>query len=71
MAKILRLPQVEEKTGRGQSWIYDAVAKGRFPKPVRLGDGARAVGWLEHEIERWIEGRVAARDAERDGITAT
>jgi len=59
--RVLRLPAVEERTGLGRSWIYDAVATGRFPRPIAIGK--RASGWLEHEIEAWVDERVAERDA--------
>ena len=35
--------------------------RGLFPKRVRLGPNR--VGWLLSEIQAWIEGRKAARDA--------
>jgi prophage regulatory protein len=54
--RILRLPQVKERTGMSRSFIYAAVG---FPTPVRLGD--RAVGWLESEISVWIESRKTMR----------
>ena len=53
---ILRLPQVKIKVGLSRSSIYSAVADKRFPKPVRLG--ARAVGWLESEIDEWVNTQV-------------
>jgi prophage regulatory protein len=28
------------------------VTEGKFPRPVSLG--ARAVGWIETEVEEWI-----------------
>lgn len=59
--RILRRPQVEEKTGLGRSFIYSEMAAGRFPKAVALGP--KAVGWLENEIDDWIARRVAERDA--------
>jgi prophage regulatory protein len=43
--KILRRAEVEQATGLPRSTIYDAMAKGTFPRPIRLGD--RSVGWLE------------------------
>jgi prophage regulatory protein len=54
---ILRLPAVKTRTGLSRSTIYLRVAEGRFPKPVSLG--ARAVGWLDAEIEEWLAGRIA------------
>jgi prophage regulatory protein len=50
---ILRLPAVKERTGLSRSTIYQRIAKGRFPKPISLG--ARAVGWVESDIEDWIK----------------
>ena len=58
---ILRRKQVEARVGLRRSTIYQGVADGSFPRPVRLG--ARSVGWLSHEIERWLADRVAAREA--------
>jgi prophage regulatory protein len=50
--KILRLPNVLDRTGLSRSNIYLRVTEGRFPRPVSLG--ARAVGWIETEVEEWI-----------------
>lgn len=58
---ILRRKQVEARVGLRRSTIYQGVADGTFPRPVRLG--ARSVGWLAHEVERWLADRVAARGA--------
>jgi prophage regulatory protein len=49
---ILRLPQVKSRVGLSRSSIYVAISQGKFPRPVRLS--ARAVGWLESEIEAWV-----------------
>jgi prophage regulatory protein len=58
---ILRLPAVRAKTGLCRSAIYQHVADGSFPRPVSLG--ARAVGWIESEIETWISRKIkASRD---------
>jgi prophage regulatory protein len=58
MNRLLRLPDVKALTGLGRSTIYLKMAKGEFPGAVKLGE--RAVGWLESDIERWIQARVAA-----------
>ena len=55
---ILRLPAVKQSTGLSRSTIYQLVADGSFPKPVSLGD--RAVGWLEHEVQEWLQRRIDA-----------
>lgn len=61
MTRILRRPDVETQTGLSRSGIYDLMKAGKFPRPVPLGE--KAVGWIEAEIEAWIEARVAEREA--------
>src|ERR1700722_13849540 len=56
MSVFLRLPSVKSKTGLGRSTIYSLISRGDFPKPIALG--ARAVGFLEHEIDAWVSARV-------------
>ncbi|MFV1976005.1 MAG: helix-turn-helix transcriptional regulator [Candidatus Scalindua sp.] len=53
---ILRLPLVKTRTGLSRSTIYLRIKEGSFPKPVSLG--ARAVGWLESEIDSWLEEQI-------------
>ncbi|MFK7825132.1 MAG: helix-turn-helix transcriptional regulator [Oligoflexales bacterium] len=57
MLKFLRLPEVRSRTGLGRSTIYQLIEKGEFPKQIQLS--WRSVGWLEHEIEEWIECKIA------------
>lgn len=56
--KILRLPSVQELTGKSRSAIYSDVARGVFPVPVRLG--RRAVGWRSQDIDAWLDTREPA-----------
>ena len=55
---ILRLPVVLARTGLSRSTIYLRIAEGTFPKPVNLG--GRAVGWLESEVQDWLQRRIDA-----------
>jgi len=55
---ILRLPAVKSRTGLSRSTIYLRLSRGEFPKPIALGP--RAVGWLENEVQEWLEQRIAA-----------
>ena len=57
-ARVLRLPRVQARTGLARSTIYVRAADGSFPKPVRLG--ARAIGWIESEVDAWIREQIAA-----------
>ncbi|MDP3704946.1 MAG: AlpA family transcriptional regulator [Legionellaceae bacterium] len=54
--KILRLPSVKERTGLSRSSIYLKISQGNFPVPILLG--GRSVGWIEEEINNWIEQRI-------------
>jgi prophage regulatory protein len=58
MQTILRLPAVKARVALSRSTIYARVAAGTFPRPVILGAGARAVGWISAEIDAWLEAQV-------------
>ena len=53
--RILRMPAVIERVGLSRSAIYARMTKGQFPRPLRIG--ARAVGWLEADIDEWLATR--------------
>lgn len=55
---ILRREDVERATGLPRSTIYEKMAKGEFPKSIKIG--ARSVGWLESEIAAWQKSRIDA-----------
>lgn len=50
--RVLRLREVQHRTGRSRSIIYEDMRKGSFPQNIRIG--SRSVGWLESEISAWI-----------------
>ena len=55
--RLIRLKEVQSRVGLGRSTIYRWMAKGNFPKPVRLG--GHAVAWVLADIDQWISQRVA------------
>jgi prophage regulatory protein len=57
---VLRLSQVMFKSGLSRSSIYQQISEGTFPKQFNLGP--RAVGWLESDIQEWINVRIQQRD---------
>ena len=61
--RILRLPDVMDRVGLRKSAIYSRIASGEFPAPIPLG--ARAVGWLETEVDEWLNARIDAARVER------
>ncbi|WP_428660482.1 helix-turn-helix transcriptional regulator [Reyranella sp.] len=60
LGRFLRLKAVVDETGLPPSSIYAEMAKGAFPKPVKLS--ANRVAWLENSIEAWKAERIAERD---------
>lgn len=53
---ILRLPAVKSRTGLSRSTIYLRISEERFPRPISLG--GRAVGWIEAEINDWLNQQI-------------
>lgn len=65
MEQVLRLPQVKAVTGLSRSTIYQRIAEGKFPQPIVLGPRGR--GWLNSDIQSWIQERVeATRQSQRE-----
>lgn len=67
--RVLRLKLVLERLGVSRSTVYDWMNLNStrhdptFPHPIRLSGGSSrygAVGWIESDLCRWIESRIAA-----------
>lgn len=65
---ILRLPVTKERTGLSRSTIYKRIAEGTFPSPISLG--YRAVGWIEAEVDAWVEAQIVNSRASGNGKEA-
>ena len=62
MNKIIkRLNGVKSMVGLSRSTIYALMAAGKFPKSISLDE--RSVGWLESDIDAWIDSRITASNA--------
>lgn len=57
--RLLRLPQVLDKTGLKRPQIYSYMKAGTFPKSVKIGPSS--VAWLESEIDDWINQKLNNR----------
>ncbi|WP_166879071.1 AlpA family transcriptional regulator [Massilia mucilaginosa] len=57
--RIIRLPEVIGKTGLARATLYRMATSGRFPASISLG--GKAIGWVESEIDAWIERGMLAR----------
>lgn len=62
---ILRRKQLEAKIGLSRSAIYAKLRYNPkrpsdydpgFPRPISMG--AKAVGWLSHEVEAWLTAQI-------------
>jgi prophage regulatory protein len=58
---IIGIERVIEKTTLGRSTLYTYMRDRKFPASVRLGD--RHVGWVEAEVDAWLQARINARQA--------
>ncbi|NML62242.1 AlpA family transcriptional regulator [Massilia sp. RP-1-19] len=65
--RVIRLPEVIKKTGLGRTTLYRMSTAGQFPESISLG--GKAMGWIEAEIDKWIEERMRAR--QRTPVAAT
>jgi prophage regulatory protein len=61
-----RLPAVMARVGYGRASIYNMIAAGTFPAPVKLGP--RAVAWRESDLACWIASRSTAQAAEPEHL---
>jgi prophage regulatory protein len=62
-ARILRLPAVKDRTGLATSTIYKLIRAGKFPRHIKITE--RASGWLETDIDAWVESRARKGEAEQ------
>jgi prophage regulatory protein len=61
---MIRMNVVKEMTGLSRSTIYQFIKDGKFPEQIKLGD--RASGWLEAEVDDWLQERIKrSRNMER------
>ncbi|CAM8755257.1 Prophage CP4-57 regulatory protein (AlpA) [Burkholderia pseudomallei] len=70
MMKALRMKDIVDKVGLGQSTLYRMIAAGTFPKPFELVPGRTA--WLEEDIDAWLAekaGKKPAAESPADNIT--
>ena len=58
MNNIIRINDVIKLTSMSNSTICELIKSNDFPRPKRIGK--RAVGWLENDIQDWIDKRPTA-----------
>ena len=54
-AVIMKLPEVLELTKISRTTLYRLMETGEFPRPIKLGQRARA--WRVEEVTNWLDTR--------------
>nr|WP_315425894.1 AlpA family transcriptional regulator [uncultured Albidiferax sp.] len=54
--RLIRLPEVLRLTGMCRSALYDQMARGQFPRSIKIGQ--RAASWSARAVHEWIARRV-------------
>ncbi|KJI54258.1 AlpA family transcriptional regulator [Enterobacter kobei] len=55
---LIRLSEVQRRTGYSKAWIYRLMADKRFPTSIKIG--SRAIAFIESEVDEWINERIEA-----------
>ncbi|EAP9735420.1 helix-turn-helix transcriptional regulator [Salmonella enterica subsp. enterica serovar Glostrup] len=55
-ATLIRLLEVQRRTGYSKAWIYRLMSQGKFPSSVKIG--SRAIAFVESEVDDWINQRI-------------
>ena len=66
---FIKLPAVKERTTLSTSELYRRMEVGTFPQQIRLG--AKAVAWLECEVNCWIEQTIEVGRPVTDSVEAS
>jgi prophage regulatory protein len=61
---LIRLSEVQRRTGYSKAWIYRLMADKRFPTSIKIG--SRAIAFIESEVDEWINERI---EASRNGAS--
>ncbi len=59
---LLRIGPVLARYGGARPTLYEHMAEGLFPRPVKLGP--KFVAWPEHEVSAIIAARIAGKPLE-------
>ncbi|EPR1089491.1 TPA: helix-turn-helix transcriptional regulator [Serratia marcescens] len=54
---LIRLSEVQRRTGYSKAWLYRLMSQGKFPTSVKIG--TRSIAFVESEIDEWIGQRIA------------
>jgi len=58
--KLIRLPEVINRTGLSRSSIYQLMRTGDFPENIKLSQ--RSVAWESRAIDEWIHLKISGKN---------
>jgi len=58
MERLVGITEVESQVALKKSTLYELMALGQFPAPIKVG---RASRWLVSEVQAWIDERASQR----------
>ena len=58
MKNLLHVREVAKILGVSKTTVYRLIKFKQFPTPINITEGR--VGWLESEVEKWIDSRIKA-----------
>ena len=61
--RILSTKEVAEKTSFSTGHLRRLAKENKFPKPVQISENRS--GWLEEDVNKWIESRIRAHRYEQ------
>jgi len=59
-AVLIRMEEVRRMTGLGNTTIYERIARGEFPRQIKIG--TKSVAWVKSEVAEWCRERIASRN---------
>ena len=58
--QIIKRAELAKKIGVCSDSIKKLIEEDGLPKPIKIG---KVSGWLESEVDTWLEHKIAERDA--------
>ncbi|EAS1998204.1 AlpA family transcriptional regulator [Salmonella enterica subsp. enterica] len=56
LKSLIRLSEVQRRTGYSKAWLYRLMNQGKFPSSIKIG--SRSIAFVESEIDDWINQRI-------------
>jgi len=55
--RVVRWPELSQILCLSRSHVHDLIARGLFPRQIKLTPSGRASGWLASDIEKYLKER--------------